>query len=838
MAERGADLKYIIGFQSNDTPVVQATKSLNKLVAQEKLLNKAFKENLISSAIYKKGIKEVREEVTRLKTAVAAGGAALDKYNAGLVQSKNKMNKFGMVSQQVGYQVGDFFVQVQSGTSALVAFGQQGTQLAGLLPGVAGAVVGISLAVGTMLARSFMEANQELEPLIDRLQELPSLYDDIDNISITLSESIVLPWMEGAAAIDGYLAKLQETKQQDVSNTLEDLLGQRAGFFSVKGARSALGISSGAIGLGAGFEDAIAEAKKEIQELKDILSLGYKTKATESGLIVNVEDEIARLQGRIVELKAEYTDLKTAFLEPDMEKRISSILSLRQEYVETLGDDSTAVAAIDELIKEAGLTEEILKTRENQLKVAEDLLELENDAIEGINKFYNREKKEQDKAAARQAKLLKSAQDQLDVEKLRLTSLQGYNSEGEKTQDILDAEVALAAEIVKKKWEQKFALNGISQEEQKLIDALVKQAEQQERAEQSIKKAKDDAREFAKEMASAARASEKLANFLGKSDDKLPALRAKLAVLRAGGSRGEADIAGAAAGARSAVTEAYGGSLAGAPPSVIGEADKYVANKAEEARLQAEINELLKTKKDLTNIKDDIRDAEEKLKLDRASVFATREEIGYLTILRDLKQANKDADIGMDPSALDKTARRLAQYQEETKHLEDLRDLTTDWAQSFGDAIVSVVDGTEKAKDAFNKLALAIVKDLYDIFVVKQITGFITGTVGSTWSDLGKVGAPSMGDFDGGGYTGNGPRSGGLDGKGGFMAMLHPRETVIDHTKGGSSGVVVNQTINVSTGVQQTVRAEVMGLMPQIAAASKGAVLDAKRRGGAYAGAF
>ena len=95
-----------------------------------------------------------------------------------------------------------------------------------------------------------------------------------------------------------------------------------------------------------------------------------------------------------------------------------------------------------------------------------------------------------------------------------------------------------------------------------------------------------------------------------------------------------------------------------------------------------------------------------------------------------------------------------------------------------------------------------------------------------------------MGDFDGGGYTGNGPRSGGLDGKGGFMAMLHPRETVVDHTKGGSSGVVVNQTINVSTGVQQTVRAEVMGLMPQIAAASKGAVLDAKRRGGAYAGAF
>jgi hypothetical protein len=71
--------------------------------------------------------------------------------------------------------------------------------------------------------------------------------------------------------------------------------------------------------------------------------------------------------------------------------------------------------------------------------------------------------------------------------------------------------------------------------------------------------------------------------------------------------------------------------------------------------------------------------------------------------------------------------------------------------------------------------------------------------------------------------------------------MLHPRETVVDHTKGQSVGgdtVTVNQTINVTTGVQQTVRAEVMGLMPQIAEASKAAVLDAKRRGGAFGKAF
>lgn len=50
--------------------------------------------------------------------------------------------------------------------------------------------------------------------------------------------------------------------------------------------------------------------------------------------------------------------------------------------------------------------------------------------------------------------------------------------------------------------------------------------------------------------------------------------------------------------------------------------------------------------------------------------------------------------------------------------------------------------------------------------------------------------------FDGGGYTGQGSRSGGIDGKGGFLSVLHPDETVIDHTKPGN---VVRSAVNAST---------------------------------------
>ena len=56
------------------------------------------------------------------------------------------------------------------------------------------------------------------------------------------------------------------------------------------------------------------------------------------------------------------------------------------------------------------------------------------------------------------------------------------------------------------------------------------------------------------------------------------------------------------------------------------------------------------------------------------------------------------------------------------------------------------------------------------------------------------------------------------------------------NTKGAMNGqtVVINQSLNFSTGVQQTVRAEVMGLMPQITEASKQAVSAGALRGGNF----
>jgi hypothetical protein len=55
---------------------------------------------------------------------------------------------------------------------------------------------------------------------------------------------------------------------------------------------------------------------------------------------------------------------------------------------------------------------------------------------------------------------------------------------------------------------------------------------------------------------------------------------------------------------------------------------------------------------------------------------------------------------------------------------------------------------------------------------------------------------------------------------------------------GGSPQPVVNQTINIDTGVSQTVRAEVMSMMPRIKSETIQAMIDGKRRGNSISKAF
>ena len=87
--------------------------------------------------------------------------------------------------------------------------------------------------------------------------------------------------------------------------------------------------------------------------------------------------------------------------------------------------------------------------------------------------------------------------------------------------------------------------------------------------------------------------------------------------------------------------------------------------------------------------------------------------------------------------------------------------------------------------------------------------------------------------FDGGGYTGTGTRSGGVDGRGGFYAVLHPNETVLDHTRGqgiasGGQNVMISQTFNFGGSND---RNQVLGAAQLGAAMAKQQIMDDRQRG-------
>ena len=88
-------------------------------------------------------------------------------------------NGFRYALQQGGYQVQDFIVQVQSGQSALVAFSQQGSQLASVFSPVAGAV----LTIATVIAGTLMASLSNGKNAIDAMKDAISAMDQVISVS-------------------------------------------------------------------------------------------------------------------------------------------------------------------------------------------------------------------------------------------------------------------------------------------------------------------------------------------------------------------------------------------------------------------------------------------------------------------------------------------------------------------------------------------------------------------------------------------------------------------------------------------------------------------------------
>jgi phage-related minor tail protein len=178
----------------------------------------------------------------------------------------------------------------------------------------------------------------------------------------------------------------------------------------------------------------------------------------------------------------------------------------------------------------------------------------------------------------------------------------------------------------------------------------------------------------------------------------------------------------------------------------------------------------------------------------------------------------------------------------------EAKSLANELGLTFQSAFEDAIVGGKGLSEVFKGLE----KDIARVLIRKQVTepftqavskldlgGLLGGLFGGGGGTAGSAGPlSSFSSFAGGGYTGDGARSGGLDGQGGYLAMLHPQESVVDHAKGQSmgGGTSINQSITIDArGADAGVTERIIQAMRQTKAETLAAVQAQANRGGSFA---
>lgn len=175
---------------------------------------------------------------------------------------------------------------------------------------------------------------------------------------------------------------------------------------------------------------------------------------------------------------------------------------------------------------------------------------------------------------------------------------------------------------------------------------------------------------------------------------------------------------------------------------------------------------------------------------------ATRTEAEkYALELDKLNKLQADGQISADTYA-----RAVAQAQEALAKSDETAKFWRDEMDDLNKGILDAITNGGSLSDVLGDVGKALERAAWEAAL------FGTGPMakGGGFSLLGGLGdwVSGLMSFDGGGHTGNGARSGGLDGRGGFLAIMHPRERVEDLTRPqGGAGAGALQ-ISLGPGLQ------------------------------------
>lgn len=209
-------------------PIYGATKKLEEALAD---LDLAQTRQGMSAEVAAKQTEHLKRDYDKFVAAIKTGnmriidgGNQFAVFGNAAYQAQRKTQKFASsVGQQFGYQIQDFFVQIQSGTDILVALGQQGSQLLGIF-GTKGALAGAVLAIGTMVAGIGVAAYKSMlgiKDFKDSLDELTDTRDEVESFFDFISQKPEEIADKFQMAIDKVI-ELRKTLLEDTMSSLQD----------------------------------------------------------------------------------------------------------------------------------------------------------------------------------------------------------------------------------------------------------------------------------------------------------------------------------------------------------------------------------------------------------------------------------------------------------------------------------------------------------------------------------------------------------------------------------------------------------------------------------------
>lgn len=781
--------------------------------------------------------KLLRQEIANGTMTVRQAGAELLKYrkhmqqfNVAQMAATKSSNRMGVVTQQAGYQVSDFIVQVQSGTNPFVAFSQQASQLAGVLPLVAGrlgittaAAIGLSAALGIVI------------PLVGAIGAAFYASSKAASESAGSLDTFASSMSEAEKYLDDFVAASERLVDEDLEtvygNMADKVRSLTAAFRGLKLELSQEALGSSADKLLEKFNADAETGRTRLEQLKSSFADALNMVAFFGPIRVPQGLGADAVRDQTDQLRTDGSDALKRIGLKATPLDISDI-----QYNVNVGNYERANELIEKLAEnQTELTTEGKKFLLNLEEVAKRGLQLKGE-MNGTAEAARESTRESKRLSSEQREAARLAERRTAFEKDVAVNL------------------GLSATLYGKTRDQQKQLTEESKFHVKLLELGYKPTDGiYQNLVKSYKETVQNtqaAEEFADKLEQAALAGERLANFESNLDIELAKANAELDALKSGQDASSASFMAAEKLKAEAAYETAK-ALYLQTNNIEGLAEASI----QYAEILAKLDLLEKKRADIRTTKESLKkdnrqtgkeyvdnllkEARHRQKISKL----TEEQARYQDLLYKMEEQNAKKKDPLHQKTLEQKAKEIHQINEQTKAIEAQKALQEEVSSAIEnrlmDGFQSMVDGTKSVKDAFKDMAALIIQDLYRILVLKKLVasisallpfengGVISGGNVVPFAKGGVVGAPTF-------FPMNGNKTG-LMGEAGPEAIMPLKrgpdgKLGVSSDGGGKVSVVNNITVQGNANPAQ-VRAEVVKLMPTITSVTRDSIAQANRRG-------